>query len=72
MRELLTGWRGVIVDDGVLAGGAPSTIVQRTEEGYRVLRVGALSLDWLRRHLRQPVFSAAPAEIPADDSRRSR
>jgi L-threonylcarbamoyladenylate synthase len=72
LRELLTGWRGVIVDDGVLVGGAPSTIVQRTEEGYRVLRVGALSLDWLRRHLRQPVFSAAPAEIPADDSRRSR
>ena len=72
LRELLAGWPGVIVDDGVLAGGAPSTIVQTSQEGYRVLRVGALSVEWLRRRLRRPVFSAVPAEISADDPRRRR
>lgn len=71
LRSMLGGWPSVIIDDGVLAGGPPSTLVQIAEEGYRVLRLGALSVDWLRERLGRPVFSAAPAEIPADDSRRS-
>ena len=65
---MLSGWPSVIVDDGVLPGGPASTIVQLSEGGYLVLRDGALSLEWLRSRLSRPVFSAAPAEILADDS----
>jgi len=68
LLSMLSGWLSVIVDDGVLTGGPASTIVQIGEEGYRVLRVGAVSPGWLRDRVSRPVFSAAAAEIPADDS----
>ncbi len=68
---MLTGWPATIVDGGRLVGGAPSTIVQIVEEGYRVLRVGALSTEWLRERVTRPVFSATAAEIPADESRQT-
>jgi len=69
LTAMLDGWPSVIVDDGVLTGGRASTIVQIAEEGYRVLRVGAISPQWLREQVSRPVFSAAAAEIPADDPR---
>lgn len=69
LTVLLSGWPSVIVDDGVLTGGPASTIVQIVEEGYRVLRVGNVSPEWLRGRVTRRVFSAAAAEIPADDSR---
>jgi len=68
LNSMLSSWSGTIVNDGSLPGGAASTIVQIGEEGYRVLRVGALSLSWLQNRVSRPVFSAAAAEIPADDS----
>jgi L-threonylcarbamoyladenylate synthase len=68
LNSMLSSWSGTIVNDGPLPGGAASTIVQIGEEGYRVLRVGALSLSWLQNRVSRPVFSAAAAEIPADDS----
>lgn len=71
LAPMLAGWPSVVVDDGVLKGGPVSTIVQIDEEGYRVLRVGALSPRWLRDRVSRRVFSAAPAEIPADDSRQT-
>jgi len=69
LTVMLSGWPSVIVDDGVLTGGPVSTIVQSVEEGYRVLRVGNVSPEWLRGRVTRRVFSAAAAEIPADDSR---
>jgi len=68
LLSMLSGWPSVVVDDGALTGGEASTIVQIVEEGYRVLRVGALSPGWLRDRVSRPVFSAAAAEIPADES----
>jgi L-threonylcarbamoyladenylate synthase len=68
LLEILTGCSGTLVDNGVLPGGPASTIVQIDEQGYRVLRVGALRPEWLSRRVSRPVFSAAAAEIPADDS----
>lgn len=67
LLSMLSGWTSAVVDGGVLEGGVASTIVQIGEEGYRVLRVGALSPRWLRDRVARPVFSAAAAEIPADD-----
>ena len=71
LAPMLVGWPSVIVDDGILEGGPASTIVQIGEAGYRVLRVGALSPGWIRDRVSRRVFSAAPAEIPADDSRQT-
>ncbi len=68
LMSLLAGWPSAVVNDGVLSGGPPSTLVQISREGYRVLRVGRLSLDWLRGRVSRPVFSATTAEILADDS----
>lgn len=68
LRRLLTPWPSILIDDGDLVGGAPSTLVQPTDQGYRVLREGAIDRDWLQTRLTRPVFSAALAEIPADDS----
>lgn len=68
LHRILAPWASVLVDDGDLAGGAPSTLVEPTEHGYRVLREGAIDRDWLQARLSRPVFSAELAEIPADDS----
>ena len=58
----------IIVDDGDLPGGPASTIVQPMADGYRILREGAIDQEWLQTRLTRPVFSAALAEIPADES----
>ena len=68
LRRLLDGWPSILVDDGRLLGGPVSTIVEPTADGYRILRGGALGRQWLQDRLSRPVFSAATAEIPADDS----
>lgn len=68
LRSMLAGWSSIVIDDGALMGGEASTLVQIAEEGYRVLRVGALSTGWLRERVSRPVFSAVAAEIPADES----
>jgi L-threonylcarbamoyladenylate synthase len=67
LTELLREWPSVIVDDGDLPGGLPSTIVETGAEGVRVLRAGAYPLARLQRRISRPVFSAVPVEIPADD-----
>jgi L-threonylcarbamoyladenylate synthase len=35
----------VLLEDGVLAGGAPSTVVAITSGGYRIIRQGAVAAD---------------------------
>lgn len=64
---MLADWNCVIVDEGDLRGGPPSTIVRPEGPGYRVLREAAISHQWLAARLNRPLFSATPAEIPADD-----
>lgn len=68
LLELLSGWPALVIDDGELPGGPPSTLVEVTREGLRVLRAGAITCERLRRSLPLPVFSAAAAEISAEDS----
>jgi L-threonylcarbamoyladenylate synthase len=67
LHRLLTGWPGIILDDGDLPGGLASTIVQWTKDGLAVLREGAIDRQWLQARVSQPVFSAGTAEISADD-----
>ncbi|HVN88878.1 MAG TPA: L-threonylcarbamoyladenylate synthase [Candidatus Binataceae bacterium] len=43
VREVFAGRIKVILEDGRLAGGAPSTVVEFTESGYRIVREGAVS-----------------------------
>ena len=68
LRRILAAWPSILIDDGDLTGGAASTLVQPTAEGYAVLREGAIDRKWLETRLTRPVFSAALAEIPADES----
>jgi L-threonylcarbamoyladenylate synthase len=44
LGALLDGAEAVIVDDGVLPGGPPSTLVEWTGVGLRVLRAGAFAI----------------------------
>lgn len=74
VRGLLAGAPGsVLVDDGVLPGGAPSTVVGVVREGrLEVLRRGAFPLETLAAALESisgPIFSAGSVEILADESR---
>lgn len=72
LRTLLAGCSARVIDDGKLAGGRPSTIVEPEPGGLRVLREGALSISWLAARVSMPVFSAMSAEILVDDRRRCR
>jgi len=45
LAPLLVRSDAVIVDDGVLAGGLPSTVVEVGETGWRVLRQGSVHLE---------------------------
>lgn len=72
LMDLLEGWPSVVIDDGELPGGPPSTLVEVTSEGLCVLRAGAIPVERLRESLSLPVFSAAAAEISAEDSRQGR
>lgn len=70
LARSLEGWRALIVDDGLLPGGAPSTIVALGPTGLEVLRVGRYPVAELRRRLTElgwsSGFSAATAEKSAD------
>ena len=72
LREMLAEWPVVMVDDGDLPGGRPSTIVELGEQGLRVHREGAIPISRLAAMVSMPVFSAAPAEIFVDDRQQHR
>lgn len=72
LREMLAEWPVMVVDDGDLAGGRPSTIVEPEAQGYRVHREGAIPISRLAMMVSLPVFSAAPAEIFVDDRQQHR
>ena len=46
-REFLRGSDALVIDGGCLPGGAPSTLVQWTGAGWRVLRAGSFPADAL-------------------------
>ena len=73
VRELLADEPGaMVVDDGRLAGGNPSTLVGVSEGKIEVLRRGAVSEEALKVCLGAGIderFSAASVEIFADESR---
>lgn len=73
LHDLFEGAReAVVVDDGPLAGGNPSTLVGVREGEVEVLRRGAVPTSALAECLgRTPerIFSAASVEILADESR---
>jgi len=66
----LEGWPALIVDDGCLPGGPPSTMVRLEPGGLQVLRVGRYPVALLERRLSdlglRDLFSAAAAEKSAD------
>lgn len=70
MALRLAGWRAVVVDDGLLAGGLPSTMVALGTGGLEVLRVGRYPVGLLRQRLAElgwsAGFSATVAEKSAD------
>ena len=70
--ELLTGWDGIVIDDGVLPGGEPSTVLELGSSGLTILRQGSYPLERLSSLVPDlPVrscFSAEPAEMPVDGS----
>ncbi|HXO21806.1 MAG TPA: L-threonylcarbamoyladenylate synthase [Thermoanaerobaculia bacterium] len=49
--ELLAGFDAVVIDDGVLPGGPPSTVVEWTAAGLRVVRAGSFPEARLRELL---------------------
>lgn len=62
----------VLVDDGILPGGEPSTLVGVREGRLEVLRRGAVPVETLEEMVSgrgRNVFSAASVEIFADESR---
>jgi L-threonylcarbamoyladenylate synthase len=72
LKPILRNRPSLIIDDGILPGGSPSTIVKIETDGVVVLRQGAYPADRLAEALSTPVFSAAAAEISADDSLETR
>ena len=46
---------GLVIDEGRLPGGPPSTIVERAPEGWRLLRVGGLSKQTVQELLGETV-----------------
>ncbi len=73
VRELLSGWDALVIDDGDLPGGPPSTLIKLTERGVAVLRQGSYPLEGVRRLLTgTPIegeISAVDAEILAEEKR---
>ena len=67
LPEIFGEHPSLIVDDGLLRGGDPSTVVRIGPDSATVLRRGAFPIDRLERQLGVRVFSATPAEIPADE-----
>jgi tRNA A37 threonylcarbamoyladenosine synthetase subunit TsaC/SUA5/YrdC len=72
LREILGNEPNLIIDDGLLPGGQPSTIIKLESDAIAILRTGAYPTDQLGDALMMPVFSAGVAEIPADDSLEAR
>ena len=76
LAHLLKGWQALIVDDGRLVGGAPSTMVALRSGDVEVLRVGRYPIAVLERRLSDlgwgGGFSAAVAEKSADRSSEAR
>lgn len=74
LQELLRGRDAMIVDDGLLEGGAPSTIVRLEGDRFTLLRRGRYPLSRLRKipgfSERSETFSAAIAEKPVEESGR--
>jgi DNA repair protein RecN (Recombination protein N) len=72
--SMLRGWEALVVNDGMLRGGAPSTVVRATGKGVSVLRRGSYPLESLTEimasDLESKPFSGGVAENPADASRR--
>jgi tRNA threonylcarbamoyl adenosine modification protein (Sua5/YciO/YrdC/YwlC family) len=66
--ELVAGEDAMIVDDGRLPGGEPSTMVALGPERAIVVREGRVSRTQLAQ-LAPQWFSAAPVEIPVEESR---
>ncbi len=70
--ELLTGWDGLVIDDGELPGGEPSTVVELERAGLTILRRGSYPLARLSELVPDlPLrsrFSAESAEMSADGS----
>lgn len=60
----LAGWDSLVIDDGVLPGGEPSTIVTLEASGLALLRQG--SYPW--EAVRELEISATDAEILVDES----
>src|SRR5438477_439279 len=42
VRRLFAADIQVILEDGILHGGAPSTVIEVTDRGYRIVREGAI------------------------------
>ncbi len=69
---LLAGVDAVLVDDGPLPGGNPSTLLGVRQGEPEILRLGAVPRETLAAALGYPsadAFSAASVEILADESR---
>ena len=68
----LTGWPSLILDDGVLPGGEPSTMVFLGDQGLEILRQGRFPIAELRERLGEVAwdesFSAATEENSVDRS----
>lgn len=64
--ELVSGQPAVVVDDGRLPGGEPSTMVAFTARGASVVRQGRVSRARLAE-LAPQWFSAGAVEIPVED-----
>ncbi|MCP4203718.1 MAG: threonylcarbamoyl-AMP synthase [bacterium] len=71
LAKLVAGERVLVIDEGPLDGGAPSTLVRWEGDSATVLRWGALNLEGLRRvapGLRfKQGFSAGAVEIPVEE-----
>ncbi len=70
--KLLTGCEGMVIDDGKMPGGEPSTVVELEGSGLTILRRGSYPLTRLIElvpdlQLRS-WFSAGPADMSADGS----
>jgi L-threonylcarbamoyladenylate synthase len=65
--ELLSGEDAVLVDDGRLAGGAPSTLVEVREGRAEIVRHGRVGRRELVR-LAPGLFSAGAVEMSVEDS----
>ena len=72
VRELLSGWDALVIDDGELPGGRPSTVIKLTDRGVAVLRQGSYPLGDVRLLLPGALIegeiSAVDAEILAEES----